>query len=142
MTHQLDPVLKALAFQLLESTHLSRCWFQIDSTCTPTQWSLLIFALIAVTLLLGERVKKIQKKKHVLRAGRASAPIPPPPSWVVFLAVYLKDAARVSSFTLLEYALPRYGALLTHNSYLVLPYHPVSGGYAGQRWGRCMLTSA
>ena len=30
-----DPVLKALVFQLLESTSLSRHWFQIDSTCIP-----------------------------------------------------------------------------------------------------------
>ena len=35
--NQLDPVLKALVFQLLESTSLSCRWFQIDSTCTAIQ---------------------------------------------------------------------------------------------------------
>ena len=34
-THQLDPVLKAIGFNHLESTLLSSHWFQVDSTCGP-----------------------------------------------------------------------------------------------------------
>ena len=35
LTHQVDPGLKALWFQPVESTSLSKLWFQM-STCTPT----------------------------------------------------------------------------------------------------------
>ena len=37
LTHQVDPGLKALGFQAVESTSLSKFWFQMCSTCTPTQ---------------------------------------------------------------------------------------------------------
>ena len=34
--HQVDPALRALVFQLVESTSLSSHWFQIDSPCCTT----------------------------------------------------------------------------------------------------------